>query len=389
MSVQTSTDTAVTPFRINVPQAALEDLRDRLNHTRWPSEIPGVGWTRGVPVDYLRGLAGHWRDSYDWRKHEAQLNQLPQFTTTIDGQNIHFIHVRSPEPDAMPLVLSHGWPGSFIEFLEVIGPLTDPRAHGGDPADAFHVVIPSIPGYGFSGPITEAGWGSKRVAQAFAELMRRLGYDRYGAQGGDYGAFVTADLARVDTDHVVGIHLNAATFGFIPWGDVDEATRAAMTESERARLDRLANYLEDQSGYMKVHSTRPQTIGYALNDSPVGQLAWIVEKFKEWTDGAEVPEDAVDRDRMLTDVMLYWLNGSGASSAHLYYESMHGGEWPTPVSVPTGVAVFAQDVAIRQYGEQGFQITHWSEFDRGGHFAAWEAPDLFVQDVRAFFRTVR
>ncbi len=389
VSSQTSTDTAVTPFRINIPQTQLDDLRDRLARTRWPSEIPDVDWARGVPGDYLRGLAGHWRDSYDWRKHETQLNELPQFTTTIDGQNIHFIHVRSPENDAMPLILSHGWPGSFIEFLDVIGPLTDPRAHGGDPADAFHVVIPSIPGYGFSGPITEAGWGPKRVAKAFAELMRRLGYGRYGAQGGDYGAFVTADLGRVDTEHVAGIHLNAATFGFIPWGDVDDATRAAMTESEQARLDRLANYLDDQSGYMKVQSTRPQTIAYALNDSPVGQLAWIVEKFKEWTDGAEVPEDVVDRDRMLTDVMLYWLNGSGASSAHLYYESMHGGEWPTPVSVPTGVAVFAQDVAIRQYGEQGFQITHWSEFDRGGHFAAWEAPDLFVQDVRAFFGTLR
>ncbi len=381
---------SVTPFRIDIPQSQLDDLRDRLTRTRWPSEIPGVGWSRGVPKDYLKDLVTHWRDSYDWRKQEAQLNELPQFTTTVDGQSIHFVHVRSPEPNALPLVLSHGWPGSFIEFLDVIGPLTDPRVHGGDPADAFDVVVPALPGFGFSGPTSEPGWATDRMARAFAEVMRRLGYDRYGAQGGDMGAFVTADLARVDTEHVVGIHLNAATFGFIPWGEVDEATKAELTDSEQTRLARLANYLDDQSGYMKVHSTRPQTIAYALNDSPVGQLAWIVEKFQEWTDGGAVPEDVLDRDRMLTDVMLYWLTGTGASSSHAYYESMHTGAWPTPVTVSTGVAVFAQDVAIRRFGEQGYpNITHWSEFERGGHFAALEAPDLFVDDVRTFFRTVR
>jgi pimeloyl-ACP methyl ester carboxylesterase len=384
-------DTQIRPFRIEIPQAELDDLRDRLLRTRWPDELPGVGWTRGVPLGYLKDLAGYWRDGYDWRKQEASLNELPQFTTTIDGANVHFLHVRSPEPGALPLILTHGWPGSVVEFLNVIGPLTDPRAHGGDPADAFHLVIPSMPGYGLSGPTREPGWTTSRVARAWAELMRRLGYDRYGAQGGDWGAFVSLELGRIDPDHVVGVHLNAATFGFIPFGPVDPDELATFTDAEKARLERLnASTAGPGNGYFEVHSTRPQTLAYALTDSPVGQLAWIVEKFKEWTHAADVPEDAVDRDQLLTNVMLYWLTGTANSSGRMYYENMHAGFSPQqPGTTPTGVAVFAEDYAIRRYGERSNNIVHWSEFDRGGHFAAMEAPDLLVADVREFFRGVR
>jgi pimeloyl-ACP methyl ester carboxylesterase len=291
----------------------------------------------------------------------------------------------------LPLVLSHGWPGSIVEFLDVIGPLTDPRRHGGDPADAFHLVIPSIPNFGFSGPAPDAGWNVERIAAAFVELIRRLGYERYGAQGGDYGAFISPAIGKADPDHVVGVHVNAASYGFIPWGEVSESELATFTEVERARLERLKRYYNDGSGYFQIQSTRPQTLAYALNDSPAGQLAWIVEKFKEWTHPpAELPEQAIDRDRMLTNVSVYWLTGTGASSARIYYESMHAQAWDSsPLTTPTGVAVFAEDVAIRRYGEQSFRIVHWSDFDRGGHFAAMEAPDLLVGDVRAFFRNLR
>jgi epoxide hydrolase len=383
-------DAEIRPFRIDIPQEDLDDLRDRLDRARWPGEIQGVGWDRGVPPGYLKELAEHWRTDYAWREHEAELNELPQFTTTIDGQNIHFLHVRSPEPGALPLVLSHGWPGSVVEFLDVIDPLTDPRSHGGDPADAFHLVIPSLPGFGFSGPVHEPGWDSFRIAGAFAELMGRLGYERYGAQGGDFGAFISPDLGRFDGDRVAGVHVNAATVGFIPFGDVDEATLSTFTDAEKVRFERLNRFLSEGNGYFQIQGTRPQTIGYGLADSPVGQLAWIVEKFKEWTHPSdELPERAVDRDRMLTNVTLYWLTATGASSAHLYYESMHSGNWPTPSAVPTGVAVFAEDVSIRRYAEQNNNIVRWSEFDRGGHFAAMEAPDLLVGDMRAFFRELR
>jgi len=377
-------DTAIRPFRMEIPQADLDDLRDRLHRTRWPDELSGVGWTRGVPLGYLQQLAAYWADGYDWRKQEARLNELPQFTTTIDGANIHFLHVRSPEPDALPLILTHGWPGSIVEFLSVIGPLTDPRAHGGDPADAFHLVIPSLPGYGLSGPTREVGWTTDRVARAWAALMARLGYQRYGAQGGDWGAFVSPELGRIDPDHIVGMHLNAATFGFIPLGPVDPEELASFTDAEKARLERLnTSTAGPGNGYFEVQATRPQTLAYALTDSPVGQLAWIVERFKEWTHAADVPEDAVDRDQLLTNVMLYWLTETANSSARLYYENLHAG------FSPTGVAVFATDYAIRRYAERGHNIIHWTEFDRGGHFAAMEAPDLLVGDVRSFFRGLR
>ncbi|MBX3013699.1 MAG: epoxide hydrolase [Caldilineaceae bacterium] len=381
----------IHPFTIQIPQQALDDLYTRLARTRWPNELPGVGWSRGVARDYLQALVHYWQTQYDWRKHEARLNQYPQFTTTIDGQNIHFLHVRSPEPNALPLILTHGWPGSIVEFLQVIGPLSDPRRHGGDPADAFHVVIPSIPGFGFSGPTNEPGWTTARVARAWAELMRQLGYDRYGAQGGDTGAFVAPELGHVDQEHVVGIHVNAATYGFMPFGPVSEEELSTFSAAEKARMVRLNHYEQEQTGYFHIQAKRPQTLGYSLNDSPVGQLAWMVDLFKEWSMPVEaLPEAAIDRDDMLTNVMIYWLTGTGVSSAHIYYEDMHAGAWhDAPSGVPTGVAVFANDVAIRRYAEYANTIVHWSEFDRGGHFAAMEVPDLLIADVRTFFRAFR
>jgi epoxide hydrolase len=379
----------IRPFTIEIPQPALDDLRERLARTRWPDELPGPGWSRGAPLDYLRELAEYWRTGYDWRENEARLNGLPQFATTIDGANVHFLHVRSPEPDALPLIMTHGWPGSVVEFLDVIEPLTNPRARGGDAEDAFHLVLPSIPGFGFSGPIGDPGWTERRVASAFAELMRRLGYDRYGAQGGDVGAVVSPELGRVDPDHVVGIHVNAATVGFMPFPPLSDAELAELSDSERARVERIAQFLDDEFGYAQIQSTRPQTLAYGLTDSPVGQLAWIVERFQTGTYGPGVPEDAVDRDRMLTNVMLYWLTETAGSSANIYYEGKHAGGWPEPSTVPTGVAVFAEDISIRRYAEQSNNIVHWSEFDRGGHFAAMEAPDLLVADVREFFRRFR
>ena len=381
----------VKPFTIAVPQADLDDLSARLSRTRWPDELPGASWSRGVPLGYLKQLAEYWRTEYDWRVHEARLNALPQFTTEIDGQNIHFLHVRSPQPDALPLILTHGWPGSIVEFLDVIAPLTDPGSHGGDPADAFHVVIPSMPGFGFSGPTTSAGWNCTRIAGAWAELMRRLGYKRYGAQGGDFGAIVSPELGRIDPEHVVGVHVNAATAGFIPYGPVDPAELDTFTDTEKARLERLGRFLTDGNGYFQIQASRPQTLAYGLTDSPVGQLAWIVEKFKEWThSSAELPEAAIDRDDMLTNVMLYWLTGTAGSSARLYYENMHSGSWGhAPGTTPTGVAAFAEDIPIRRYGERGNNIVHWTDFERGGHFAAMEAPDLLVGDVRVFFRRFR
>jgi len=384
-------DAAIRPFRIAIPQDDLDDLRDRLTRTRWPDALPGVGWSRGVPVDYVKELVAYWRTTYDWRMQEARLNALPQFTTTIDGANVHFLHVRSPEPDALPLILTHGWPGSIVEFLDIIRPLTDPRAHGGDPADAFHVVIPSIPGYGFSGPTHAVGWTTARIASAWAMLMERLGYDRYGAQGGDWGAFISPELGRTAPDHVVGVHVNAATMGFIPFGEVAPDELATFTAAEKARLERLHTFMSDGNGYFQIQATRPQTLSYALTDSPVGQLAWITEKINEWTHpSTERPETVIDRERILTNVMIYWLTGTAGSSARLYYENMHAGSSrQSPATTPTGVAVFAEDVAIRRYAEHGNNIVYWSEFDRGGHFAAMEAPDLLVGDVRTFFRRFR
>ena len=382
-----SDDAQISPFRIEIPQADLDDLSTRLARTRWPDALEGVGWDYGIPLDYVRDLADYWRTGYDWRLHERQLNEFPQFTTVIDGQRVHFLHVRSPEPDATPLVMTHGWPGSVAEFTRVIGPLTDPAAHGADPADAFHLVVPSIPGYGFSGPTREPGWDVQRVARAWDELMTRLGYARYGAQGGDWGSAISRELGITAASHVLGVHLNM----LVPQGPFDIE---GLTEAEQGRLDRMLRFRDSGAGYGAIQSTRPQTLAYALTDSPAGQLAWITEKFREWTDG-DLPDDAVDRDQLLTNVTLYWLTGTAGSSARLYYESSRGARWgrrpQAPSVTPTGVAVFPQEIApaVRAYAERGNNIVHWSEFDRGGHFAAMEEPDLLVDDVRAFFRTLR
>jgi pimeloyl-ACP methyl ester carboxylesterase len=379
--------TDIRPFRIEIPQSELDALNDRLAATRWPDELPGVGWSYGVPVSYLKGLAEHWRTSYDWRAYESKLNEFPQFMTTIDGQDIHFLHVRSPEPNALPLILTHGWPGSIVEFMDIIGPLTDPRAHGGDPADAFHVIAPSMPGFGFSGPTHETGWDMARIARAWAELMSRLGYQRYGAQGGDTGAVISPMLGRIDADHVVGVHVNGS-LGF-PTGAPEEL--AKLNEGELARLAAMQWQMQDSGGYAIVQSTRPQTLGFGLTDSPAGQLAWVVERFKEWTDpAAELPEDAVDIDQLLTNVSVYWLTGTATSSARLYKEGQ--ASWGQPAQrseVPSGVAVFPGDFGIRPIAERDNNVVHWSEFDRGGHFPAMEVPELLVGDVRTFFRGIR
>jgi pimeloyl-ACP methyl ester carboxylesterase len=375
-------DETITAFRIDVPQAQLDDLWARIDATRWPAEAPDADWVRGMPGGYLRDLVEYWRHTYDWRAAEQQLNAWPQFTTTIDGQHLHFVHARSPEPAARPLLLTHGWPGSIVEFVHVFGPLTDPGAHGGDPADAFHVVAPSIPGYGFSGRPSEPGWNITRVAQTFATLMQRLGYDRYGAQGGDWGSIISREVGVIDPAHVSGVHLNMLMTR--PRRD----DPIELTDDERERLAGYDTWVKEGAGYNRLQSTRPQTLAYALTDSPVGQLAWIVEKFKEWTDSTNVPEDAVDRDQMLTNVMIYWLTATAGSSAQLYYESAHNQPKPAPSNTPTGVAVFPHDIArpIRRLAEQTNNIVHWTEFERGGHFAAMEQPELLVADIRAFFR---
>ena len=353
-------------------------------------------WYRLVPrcpLTYLKDLAAYWRDGYDWRAEEARLNQVPQYTTVIDGARIHFLHMRSAQPDALPLILNHGWPGSIVEFLDVLAPLADPASHGGYPADAFHLVVPSLPGFGLSGPTRVPGWDVPRIARAWAQLMRRLGYHRYGAQGGDWGHAVARELGVIDAGRVVGVHLNTL---LTPPPD-EPAEEAALSDDDRARLDRLVRAQAEMGAYATLQSTRPQTLAYALTDSPVGQLAWIVEKFKEWTDAADVPEDAVDRDRLLTNVMLYWLTRTAGSSARLYYDTAHPAAasvvdpQPPRSTTPTGVAVFAGDLAapVRRLAERDNTIVHWSELPRGGHFAAMEEPDLFVGDVRAFFRPLR
>jgi pimeloyl-ACP methyl ester carboxylesterase len=388
-----ATDAEIRPFRVDVLQEDLDELHDRLGRTRWPDELPGVGWSRGVPLGYIKDVAEYWQASYDWREWETKLNEFSQFTTQIDGQNIHFLHVRSPEPDALPLIISHGYPSSVVEFLDVIGPLTDPVSHGGDAADAFHLVAPSIPGFGFSTPVRETGWEMARTARAFAELMRQLGYERYGAQGGDVGAGIVGMLAGIDRERVLAVHTNSdplAVMGAIDYLPEGAARIERLSEDNRAAVERARTISQEGSGYLKLQSNRPQTIAYSLNDSPVGQLAWIFENFKEWTDGtAELPEDAVDLDQLLTNVSIYWFAGTGASAARFLYETGHSTEWGAPGTAPQGWALFAAQPFVRAMMDPDHEIEHWSEFDRGGHFPAMEVPGLLVEDIRRFFRRHR
>jgi epoxide hydrolase len=379
-------------FRIEVAETELEDLRARLRGARWPERETVVDWSQGVPLDYLQELCRYWADAYDWRATEARLNALPQFRATIDGLGIHFLHVRSPHAGALPLVITHGWPGSIVEFLDAIGPLTDPPAHGGDARDAFHVVCPSLPGYGFSDKPSQPGWGIERIAAAWTALMSQLGYERYGAQGSDWGTSISATIAKVDPAHVAGIHLTP------PLAPPDPETLDDPTERERAALASLEHSAEWDSGYSREHATRPQTIGYGLVDSPVALCAWIVEKFWAWTDCNGHPENALTRDQLLDNLMLYWLPRTGASSARLYWESIaQVNRWISDVvddtiDVPTGCSIFPKELQrpSRRWAERRFvDIRHWNELARGGHFAAFEQPELFVDEVRAFFRLVR
>jgi pimeloyl-ACP methyl ester carboxylesterase len=378
----------ITPFLIDVPDADLADLRRRLRQTRWPEPEPVSGWSQGVPLAYLRDLCGYWAGEYDWRATEARLNGLPQFRTVIDGLTIHFIHVRSPRPDALPLILTHGWPGSVIEFLKVIGPLSDPAGHE---SVAFHVVCPSLPGYGFSGKPGRTGWGVQRIAAAWASLMARLGYPRYGAAGSDWGTSISSSLAQQDAGRLAGIHL------IPPLAGPDPATFGDLTDAERAAMASLEYSAAWDSGYSAEHATRPQTIGYGLVDSPAALAAWIVEKFWAWTDHDGDLSAVLTRDDLLDNLMLYWLPGTGASAARLYWESIRQvNEWISSsatdtVDVPAGCSVFPKELQrpSRRWAEKRFtDIRYWNEPARGGHFAAFEQPELFVEEVRSFFRLV-
>ncbi len=415
--------TSITPFRIDIPQAAIDDLRDRLSRRRVP-DLPDAGWDRGAPVDVTDELAQYWTTEFDWRAQEVQLNEWPHFLTNVDGQTIHFLHVRSPEPDATPLLLVHGWPASFLEFVDSIGPLTNPRAHGSDLAEAFHVVIPSIPGFAFSSPLRSTGWGSERIAAAFVELMARLGYDRYGVQGDDIGSLVAPEMAKLAPKRVVGVHVNALlTYPIGVEGEMD-----GLTDEEQQRWRTLEAF---NDGYLQIQSKSPHTLAYALNDSPLGQLAWIAEKYAAWTDSDDGrPDTAIGRDRLLANVSLYWFTGTGGSSAQWYLEMMResswdsgddgaswergaaddesaswdsgdagsdawgedSGDWAAAArgTVPTGVLVSkAKDITIRRWAERDHNVTHWAEYDHGGHFFAAEQPELFAADVRTFFHSVR
>ncbi|MFG3519772.1 epoxide hydrolase family protein [Nocardia nova] len=380
------TDTTITPFRIDIPQEDLDELNFRLARTRWTDTLPGVGWSYGVDRDYLIDLAEYWRTGYDWREHEARLNKVPQFVTEIDRQTVHFMHVRSPEPGATPLIVTHGWPSTPADFLDILGPLTDPRAYGGDPSDAFHVVAPSVPGFGFSGPTHETGWDVPRVARAWATLMERLGYERYGAQGGDYGSLISPALGRVAPDKVIGVHVNALADAATASGSGREL--ADLSEADRAKAIANQMWWYGHNGYATQMALRPQTIAYALNDSPVGQLAWNLEWFVDW-DPTASDQSPIGRDTILTDVTTYWLTGTAGSAARIYRES--GASWgskPEPSGVPTGVANFRGDRAVRGLAEAANTVVRWKEYPVGGHFASLQAPAELVTDIREFFRSV-
>jgi epoxide hydrolase len=373
----------ISPYRIDVPNAVLDDLKERLARTRWPDAETVDDWSQGIPLAYTRDLAAYWADGYDWRPREAALNRFDHHLTEIDGLDIHFIHQRSPHNDALPLLITHGWPGSIAEFQKVIEPLVNPTS--GRAEDAFHVICPSLPGYGFSGKPSRTGWGVDKIAQVWDTLMVRLGYDRYGAQGGDWGAAVTTQIGR-NRGHCIAIHLNMP-IARPPAG----SGGGDLTEDEQQALAAFAEHRKWGTGYSKQQSTRPQTLGYGLVDSPVGQLAWVVEKFWAWTDCDGHPENVLSRDELLDNVMLYWVTGSGASSARLYWESFNRFVTDGRVDLPTGVAAFPKEIlrTPRRWCEAAYNITHWSTMPRGGHFAAFEQPELFVDDVRAFFATVR
>jgi pimeloyl-ACP methyl ester carboxylesterase len=370
-----------------VAEEVLDDLRARLARTRLPNAIDGIGWDQGTELEYLSGLLAYWRDEYDWRRCERELAAYGEHAIEVDGQRLHALVARSPHPDALPLLLVHGWPGSVVEFLDALGPLTDPVAYGADAADAFHVVAPSLPGFGFSGPTSARGWNPRRIADASALLMSDLGFERFGAQGGDWGSVVTANVADLVPDRVVGLHLNFVT---VP----PPKDGAPLTAAEEADVARVREWRRDGAGYQEIQGTRPQSLGYGLQDSPAGLCAWIVEKFRAWSDRDGDVERSFRRDRLLDNVTLYWVTGTAASSCRIYWEMRQAGRGGIPqsrIEVPTGIANFPGEVTRmpRAWVERRYDVVHWTEQPRGGHFAAMEVPELFVDDVRAFFRGLR
>ncbi len=375
----------IRPFSLEIPQSDLDDLKQRLKNTRWPDKETPDDWTQGIPLAYTQELVAYWANQYDWRRCEAMLNKYDQFLTELDGVDVHFLHVTSKHENATPLIMTHGWPGSIVEFHKVIAPLTDPTAHGGTADDAFHLVLPTMVGYGFSGKPTSTGYGVEKMADAWAELMTRLGYDRFGAQGGDWGSAITSHLGARHPDRCIGIHVNMVSAA------PTEEVLTHPTESEQEGLARFQHYQDWDSGYAKQQSTRPQTVGYGLTDSPAGQCAWIVEKFWAWMDCDGHPENVLTKDELLDNVMMYWLTATAASSGRLYWESLTsfaGGK----IDVPTGCSIFPKEImgtSKRWAGTRYSNIQFWNEHAKGGHFAAFEQPDAFVSDVRAFFSKVK
>lgn len=384
----TTCESTITPFRIAIPQTELDDLASRLRATRSPVPLPGDGWDTGVPSGYLHALVTAWAEDFDWRAVEAQLNTIPQFTTVIDGQEIHFAHIRSAVPDATPVLLTHGWPGSFLDFLHLIGPLTDPEAHGGDRADAMHLVIPSLPGFGFSTPLQSAGWSTAHIAAAWVELMDRLSYNRFAVQGGDLGATISPEVARVAPKRVIGVHVNGA-LGF--HGNIGEDTKADLSPIEHDRLARIGTFMKEEYGYIAMQSTRPGLVGIALSDSPAAQLAWTLDKFRAWTWPLEtMPDQILGRDWILANASLYWFTASGGSSAYVGYAQNPWGATPANSGVPTAAIQFAHDVGIRSQSSQSNTIIRWNDIEgRGGHFAALEEPALLIDDLRGFLRELK
>ncbi|MAN76348.1 MAG: epoxide hydrolase [Rhizobiales bacterium] len=372
--------TDITPFEIAIPESKLADLRQRLANTNFANEKVGGGWSYGPTGEFVGRMVERLLNGFDWRKQEAAINRHPQFMTEIDGQTIHFLHVKSGQPEATPLLLLHGWPGSFVEFLDAIAPLT---------AAGFDLVIPSLPGFGFSGPTRDAGWNDGRIANALLELMTRLDYERFGVQGGDAGAVIAPTIARAAPERVTGVHVNAATMGFIPMGPIEPSEIATFSDAEKTRLQRLQQFMAERFGFNALQSSRPQTVAYGITDSPAGLIAWLGDMFAGFGDSP----DAVEQDKFLTNVLIYWFTGTAASSIRLYYENAHDPEaWsPKPNSgVPTGVAIFGRDeVAIRRYGETGNTIVRWTELDTGGHFAAMEVPEVWAGEVAAFFSNLK
>lgn len=379
---------AIVPFRCDVPERVLDDLRERLARTRFPDEVNDADWSYGTDLAYLKELCTYWRETFDWRAQEAALNRFPSFVTEIDGLSLHFLHAPSPRPDAMPLVVTHGWPGSVFEFLDIIDRLRDPAAHGADPGDAFHVVCPSIPGYGFSEAAHAPGMHPLRVSEMIAKLMARLGYDRYGAQGGDWGSMISHGLGLADPKHCAGIHVNMVVAG-PPAGA--ENPLEGLSPAELENLAEARRIQDEEMGYFRVQSTKPQTLGVGLNDSPAGLASWIVEKFRTWSDCNGDVESIFSRDRLLANITLYWVTGTITSSTRLYLESKRAGLGVADHPVPLGCAVFPRELirSPRRWVESHFDVRQWTEMPRGGHFAAMEVPDLLAADVRSFFRPLR